>query len=141
MKTVARVLFAFVFVISLIGTTAQVGKGSPFSANNQQSVATIFSPPLGFRNGIRYSPRFTHDNSGNLIENTDYGIQNPDLNLFSACFGTAWSNLYHAGHPKKQSHGNSTNEAGKSDANFGTISIIFKNGIGSVIQRGRNLAD
>jgi murein DD-endopeptidase MepM/ murein hydrolase activator NlpD len=108
MKTVARVLFAFVFVISLIGTTAQVGKGSPFSANNQQSVATIFSPPLGFRNGIHYSPRFTHDNSGNLIENTDYGIQNPDLNQFSACFGTAWNNLYHAGQDLYRSSGQST---------------------------------
>ena len=108
MKTVVRVLFAFVIVFSLLGITAQIGKGSSLSANYQQSIATIFSPPLGFRNGIRYSPRFTRDNNGNLIENTDYGIKNPDLSHFSNCFNNPMSNLYHAGQDLYRSNGEST---------------------------------
>lgn len=94
MKALVRAIFALIIAASLFGSKAQKAGAS---VNFQQPIVTIFSPPLGFRDGIRYAPRFTRDNSGNLIENTDYGITNPDLSHFSNCFGTNMSNLYHAG--------------------------------------------
>jgi len=59
--------------------------------------ATIFSPPLGYHNGIKYGPRYTYDNGGALIENTDYGVTNPDLSHYSDCFAIEMRYLIHAG--------------------------------------------
>lgn len=36
-------------------------------------VAEVFSPPLGYRDGLSYAPRITYVD-GKLIQNTDYGI-------------------------------------------------------------------
>lgn len=54
----------------------------PFSLVAQAQaapVADVFSPPLGFRDGLSYEPRIMYNNEGQLIENTDYGVKNPDL--------------------------------------------------------------
>jgi hypothetical protein len=67
------------------------------SAASPLSDAAIFSPPLGYRNGIGYGPRYTYDNGGALIENTDYGVQNPDLSHYSNCFAIDMRYLLHAG--------------------------------------------
>jgi hypothetical protein len=58
-------------------------------------VAEVFSPPLGYRDGLSYAPRMTYVN-GKLIQNTDYGIMNPEL-VGTTCFGVAWHEIYHAG--------------------------------------------
>jgi murein DD-endopeptidase MepM/ murein hydrolase activator NlpD len=97
MKILARVLFAFIIGFYWIGVPQKPAKGSSLVSENQQSIANSFSPPLGFRDGVTYAPRYTRDANGALIENTDYGIKNPDLSRFSNCFGTPMSNLYHAG--------------------------------------------
>ena len=62
-------------------------------------IASVFTYPLGFQNGITYTPRITYDNSGNIIENTDYGVKNPDLKPSTTCFGNdiPLSTTYHAG--------------------------------------------
>jgi murein DD-endopeptidase MepM/ murein hydrolase activator NlpD len=68
------------------------------SQSNSPSLdASIFSPPLGFQNGFKYIPKYTYDTQGYLIENTDYGIQNPDLKYFSNCFSLERRYLLHAG--------------------------------------------
>jgi hypothetical protein len=58
-------------------------------------VAEVFSPPLGYRDGLSYAPRITYVD-GKLIQNTDYGIMNPEL-VGTTCFGIAWHKIYHAG--------------------------------------------
>jgi hypothetical protein len=73
-------------------------------------VARLFSPPLGYRDGVEYGPRITYDNSGMLIENTNYGIRNPDLQG-NTCFGVDFSMLFHAGEDWYREDGNSTQGA------------------------------
>ena|GEM_PF-2523129 len=69
-------------------------------------VADLFSPPLGFRDGLSYAPRIEY--AGNdLIENTDYGVMNPDL-VGSTCFGRPWETIYHAGEDLYRADGEST---------------------------------
>ncbi|MDH4136816.1 MAG: M23 family metallopeptidase [Anaerolineae bacterium] len=58
-------------------------------------VAEVFSPPLGYRDGLSYAPRITYV-SGELMQNTDYGIMNPELEGIT-CFGIPWQKIYHAG--------------------------------------------
>lgn len=58
-------------------------------------VAEVFSPPLGYRDGLGYAPRITYID-GKLIQNTDYGVMNPEL-VGTTCFGVAWQKIYHAG--------------------------------------------
>jgi hypothetical protein len=55
-----------------------------------------FSLPLGFADGQGYEPRVNFDN-GQLIENTGFDAQNPDLAGDSACFAAANSQLHHGG--------------------------------------------
>jgi murein DD-endopeptidase MepM/ murein hydrolase activator NlpD len=43
-----------------------------------------------------YRPRITHDSSGNVIEDTSYGVRNPDMGG-GTCFGVDWSQIFHAG--------------------------------------------
>lgn len=82
-----RVYIIVLFVASLLITN----NGIALAQN-----APNFSPPLGYHSGIKYSPRYTYD-GGTLIENTDYGIQNPDLKYSSACFSIEMRLLLHAG--------------------------------------------
>jgi murein DD-endopeptidase MepM/ murein hydrolase activator NlpD len=66
-------------------------------AEQQQELplADVFSPPLGFHDGLSYNPRITYDGE-ELIQNTDYGVMNPEL-AGGTCFGMAWRKTYHAG--------------------------------------------
>jgi murein DD-endopeptidase MepM/ murein hydrolase activator NlpD len=66
-----------------------------------------FSSPLGFRDRVPYQPRETRAAGGRLIEDTGYGVMNPDLRG-STCFGVAWEKLYHAGVDLYRSDGKST---------------------------------
>jgi hypothetical protein len=57
----------------------------------------VTSDPFGFIGYTYFYPRFTYGINGNLIENTDYGIKNPDLGTVSTCFNQPWNNIYHSG--------------------------------------------
>lgn len=59
--------------------------------------ADIFTFPLGYNDGQTYAPRIMYDSQGNLIENTDFDAQNPDLSEPSSCFGPPMQQLHHAG--------------------------------------------
>jgi len=88
--------FAFVGILFLL----LLFPSSPSVASVEREeellpVAEVFSPPLGYRDGLSYAPRITYVN-GELIQNTDYGIMNPEL-VGTTCFGIAWHNVYHAG--------------------------------------------
>jgi murein DD-endopeptidase MepM/ murein hydrolase activator NlpD len=74
-------------------------------AQNQDSFE--FSPPLGYRDGLTYEPRQMQDSDGKLIEDTDYGVMNPDLRG-NTCFGIAWEKIYHAGQDLYRADGKST---------------------------------
>ena len=58
-------------------------------------IARVFSPPLGFRDSMTYTTRITYVD-GKLVQNTDYGIFNPEL-AGSTCFRMPWNRTYHAG--------------------------------------------
>ncbi len=85
--------------------------GSSEGAFGQQiSASATFSFPLGFVDGQSYSPRINHDD-GNLIENTDFDAQNPDLSGYSNCFEAAKSQLHHGGEDLYRTDGTSTANA------------------------------
>jgi murein DD-endopeptidase MepM/ murein hydrolase activator NlpD len=89
----------------------------PYPSNNlyaeQQGenlpVAEVFSPPLGYHDGLDYGPRITYVD-GQLIQNTDYGIMNPEL-AGGTCFGMSWRKTYHAGEDLYREDEESTAEA------------------------------
>jgi murein DD-endopeptidase MepM/ murein hydrolase activator NlpD len=99
-------LILFKFPSSVLATSA-----FPNVSSQSASIASIFSPPLGYSDGEEYGPRFTYDNGGSLIENTDYGIQNPDLNMYSNCFQMEMRYLLHTGEDWYRSDGESTSLA------------------------------
>jgi murein DD-endopeptidase MepM/ murein hydrolase activator NlpD len=84
-------------------------------------ISEIFSPPLGYSDTLKYGPRFTYNNGGSLIENTDYGIQNPDLNGSSTCFNTYKRLLLHAGEDWYREDGQSTAGAEVTAVANGTV--------------------
>ncbi len=65
------------------------------SGNNYSDL--LFSDPFGVTlPHTAYLPRITRDGSGNLIEDTSYGVLNPDMGG-GTCFGVDWSRIFHAG--------------------------------------------
>lgn len=70
---------------------------SAFSLSPAQASPDEFIFPLGYRDGGVYAPRIMHDPQGNLIENTDFDAQNPDLSRPTSCFGPPMRELHHAG--------------------------------------------
>ena len=57
----------------------------------------LFSDPFGVMlPHTRYQPRVTRDGAGNVIEDTSYGVRNPDM-VGATCFGVDWSRIFHAG--------------------------------------------
>jgi len=89
---------AFAFVGILFLSLLLPSSPSAASAETEEEplpVAEVFSPPLGYRDSLSYTPRITYVN-GKLIQNTDYGVMNPEL-VGTTCFGIAWHKIYHAG--------------------------------------------
>jgi murein DD-endopeptidase MepM/ murein hydrolase activator NlpD len=75
---------------------ALLGSGGAQHANGQSTTPLLgFGPPLGAHDGQTYAPHHVED-GGQLIEDTNYGAQNPDLQG-NTCFGVAWEKLYHSG--------------------------------------------
>lgn len=68
----------------------------------------IFSDPFGYMGISLYRPRYTYDNWGNLIENTDFDIKNPDLSRPTSCFGVPMNQLWHAGEDEYDSRINTS---------------------------------
>ncbi len=57
----------------------------------------LFADPFGVMlPHTSYQPRITRDGSGNVIEDTSYGVLNPDMGG-GTCFGVDWSRIFHAG--------------------------------------------
>jgi murein DD-endopeptidase MepM/ murein hydrolase activator NlpD len=86
--------------ISALPTQVWAAPSGQALAGGQQDVippaAAQFSPPLGFRDGQVYAPHVEYDAQGNLVEDTRFGVQNPDM-VGQTCFGASWDQVYHAG--------------------------------------------
>lgn len=110
-KKLWRAIFTPEIMLVLIGILLIQRGGLPgfFEAAQAQAypLADTFSPPLGFNDGQSYQPRLTYNNEGQLIENTDYGVKNPDLQGVT-CFGIEFSQIYHAGEDWYRQDGSST---------------------------------
>jgi hypothetical protein len=85
--------------------TAIVALVTPGAATQAQGLQV--SPPLGYSDGQHYAPRVERNAAGALLEDTSYGVQNPDL-AGSTCFGQPWEILYHAGQDLYRADGSST---------------------------------
>lgn len=96
------IIFLFSSFLIFLYSTAIEAQSPP--------VADIFSPPLGYADGVEYGPRMTYNNEDVLIENTDYGIQNPDL-AGGTCFGVPFNQILHAGEDWYREDGGSTEDA------------------------------
>jgi hypothetical protein len=83
-------IIALLFVLVLINYTP--GYALPATPIN----GMVFSDPFGYLGDSPYKPRITIM-YGLLIEDTSFGIKNPDLNKPSSCFGVPWDQLWHAG--------------------------------------------
>lgn len=86
----------------LIATLMTIQEAKAISLDNSilhqtQTIASSFSHPLGYENQILYVPRQTYNNNNILIEDTDYGAKNPDLDNPDTCFNLDWRELFHAG--------------------------------------------
>lgn len=63
----------------------------------QPLIELVVYDPFGYIGYSPFQPRYTYDNNGQLIENTDYGIKNLDLGSVTTCFQQPWNNIWHAG--------------------------------------------
>ena len=79
-----------------------------------------FSSPLGFRDGQTYGPHVVRDARGRLIEDTRYGVRNPDL-VGLTCFGVGWQYVFHSGEDLYRTDGTSATGAEVTAAADGTI--------------------
>ena len=93
LHSITLLLLVLVVVSSILFNTTL---GVIITQAQSDPIAQIFSPPLGYLNGIKYGPQYTYDNGGALIENTDYGVTNPDLSHYSTCFAIEMRYLIHA---------------------------------------------
>jgi hypothetical protein len=91
---------AVLSLILLIGLISSTSVPFPVSAAEKP-----FGPPLGAHDGVAYAPRVTKE-SGKVIEDTNYDVQNPDLKG-NTCFGVAWEKLWHAGEDLYRADGRS----------------------------------
>lgn len=97
-----------IFGLSLIyGADLLVWPFLPVVQAQNVPVAGSFSLPLGFQDGQSYEPRIAYNNEGQLIENTDYGVKNPDMQG-GTCFGADFDQIYHAGEDWYRADGSST---------------------------------
>lgn len=81
-----------------IGITILVGVAIAFSSGSTQAQSlTAFDFPL--RDGAyKYGPILQYyGDPPVIVEDTRYGIKNPDLGSAIKCFGQPWNQLYHAG--------------------------------------------
>jgi hypothetical protein len=97
----------------------------------------VFSDPFGYIGQGPFQPRITIM-YGQLIENTSFDVNNPDLNQQSSCFGVPWDQLWHAGEDEYDSR-ISTSEGTTSGAEVKAIAdgiVKFSNDVswpGSVV--------
>jgi hypothetical protein len=97
------------------------------STQAEAQATLVFSPPLGYSNGLGHGSRVVYldnNNDGNfndLIETTAYRVQNPDLVGSSVCFQTPMSNLVHAGEDWYRRDGYSTAGADVTAIANGTV--------------------
>lgn len=96
MRILTRTVCVLVVVCFMAGMFP-TGVQSSFQASGAFQAPLRFSPPLGFRSAIPYGPRYTKNANNVVIEDTNYGIGNPDLEGPTSCFGVPMTNLYHAG--------------------------------------------
>jgi hypothetical protein len=87
-----RIGIVFVVVIILALISFSIGSASTKNPIN----GMVFHDPFGYMGYSPYRPRIVNIN-GLLIENTSYGVNNPDLNQPNSCFGVPWAQLWHAG--------------------------------------------
>jgi len=106
LKQKARILLIMFFPFLIVGlfikkpsnVFAQSTLGVLRSKSlNITSIDVVFYDPFGYLGVSQYQPRITYDNYGNLIENTDYGVKNPDLGTGITCFDQPFDQLRHAG--------------------------------------------
>jgi len=94
-------------------------------------IAQEFSLPLGYQDGVSYGPRINYKND-KLIENSEYGIKNPDMQGIT-CFGLDWWRLYHAGEDLYRKDGKSTSQAEVTAVANGIVKYISYDFPGAVI--------
>jgi murein DD-endopeptidase MepM/ murein hydrolase activator NlpD len=114
-------------LVLLAARSAPVSAGNEFTARALSvPLASEFSLPLGYRDGVSYGPRITYKN-GKLTEDSEYGVKNPDMQG-GTCFGLDWGQLYHAGEDWYREDGKSTSGAevtAVADGNVKYISYDF----------------
>ena len=90
---------AFAILIILPGavgltTFDQTASAAPADARYNDLV--VWDPFGKIYPHTAFAPRITRDSSGKIIEDTSYGVRNPDMSG-GTCFGVDWSKIYHAG--------------------------------------------
>ncbi len=91
---------------ALVGMALVIALISWIDVPSDLSAEAEFGPPLGAKDGVEYAPRVLKD-GGELIEDTSYDVQNPDLKG-NTCFGIGWEKLWHAGQDLYRTDGKST---------------------------------
>lgn len=105
----SSIVTRWVRIILFIALIGHIISDYSIAEGQSPSIARIFSSPLGYRDGASYEPRINYQN-GTLIENTDYGVINPDM-PGGTCFGVNWNQIYHSGVDLYRKDGTSTKGA------------------------------
>jgi len=112
--------------------------GTPFRPDSETAaraqtvpIATEFSLPLGYRDGRSYGPRINYRGE-KLIEDTEYGVKNPDMQGIT-CFGLDWWRIYHAGVDWYRQDGKSTAHAEVTAVADGIVKYISYDFPGAVM--------
>ncbi len=121
------ILVALLNAIVLLGSHPRETRAQAQPA----AIAREFSLPLGYRDGVAYGPRIRYDN-GRLVENSDYGIFNPDMQG-ATCFGLDWGSIYHAGVDWYRLDGQSTWQAEVTAVGDGLVRYLSYNFPGAVM--------
>lgn len=116
------IVLGLLLILTVPGDTSVAAQSSipvqPASAGPQ------FIPPLGFWDGEAYGPHVQLDDRGNVIEDTRYGKQNPDM-IGQTCFGVSWEKVYHSGEDLYRLDGSST--AGADVTAVGDGTVVYAN--------------
>jgi murein DD-endopeptidase MepM/ murein hydrolase activator NlpD len=124
------------FVSVLMSVVMAAAPPPVFQAQTEiPPLALLFSPPLGYRDGVKYGPHLMdadldHDGYLELIEATTYGVKNPDLQG-ETCFGVDFGELYHAGEDWYRVDGISA--AGAEVTAMADGQVVFINNPGRVV--------
>lgn len=131
-----KILMMLIIIFFTVGISLSAGNGNAKAQTLR--LATSFGLPLGYWDGVQYGARVNYDGEL-LIEDTEYGVVNPDM-WGNNCFNQIWGeDLIHSGIDLYRTDGLTTAGAEVTAIADGTVIWYSENFPGGVIIIEHNL--